>query len=233
MSQSRDISTYRADGWCESRIARRMPQHRFSFLSGISSSITDQLRLKSIEKEYIGRRLDALRAPPNLRGCDSAHFSCTPNAWLDRLVQCANAPLITVLACDTCRPFSYLRFEYSLPVICRLPRQVVSSFDTIRIYSFPPQIPIVLTSTASLLCSRQVFRTVAPPSSPNNYLVSPIDLWLRNTSSFANPSQSRNDMDRVLQEYLGVMYVKLPGFYEASFGGVAGLERASEMFFDN
>jgi len=55
--------------------------------------------------------------------------------------------------------------------------------------------------------------------------------WLRNTSSFANSSEHRKCVDDVLKEELGLMYVGIPGFYEAFFGDVASLELAANAVF--
>ncbi|KAJ0368471.1 hypothetical protein COL26b_010890 [Colletotrichum chrysophilum] len=55
--------------------------------------------------------------------------------------------------------------------------------------------------------------------------------WLHNTSSFANSSEHRRYVDSILKEELGTMYVGLPGFRDAYFGGVVGLEAASKEFF--
>ncbi|KAH7009376.1 uncharacterized protein B0I36DRAFT_378583 [Microdochium trichocladiopsis] len=54
---------------------------------------------------------------------------------------------------------------------------------------------------------------------------------LHNTSSFANSSEYRKDVDRVLRDELGVMYVGLPRFHETFFGRVADLTTASEAVF--
>jgi len=55
--------------------------------------------------------------------------------------------------------------------------------------------------------------------------------WLHNTSSFANSSESRQGVDKVLKLELGPLYVGLPRFRETYFGGVAGLETAAEAVF--
>ncbi|KAF6802168.1 serine threonine-protein kinase sgk2 [Colletotrichum sojae] len=55
--------------------------------------------------------------------------------------------------------------------------------------------------------------------------------WLHNTSSFANSSEHRRYVEGILKEELGTMYVGLPGFRDAYFGGVVGLEAASKQFF--
>ncbi|PTB60681.1 hypothetical protein M431DRAFT_489455 [Trichoderma harzianum CBS 226.95] len=54
----------------------------------------------------------------------------------------------------------------------------------------------------------------------------------RNTSSFANSSEYRINVDGVPREELDAMYVDLPRFHEFFFGDVAGLEAASEAIFD-
>ncbi|KAF2181547.1 hypothetical protein K469DRAFT_589408, partial [Zopfia rhizophila CBS 207.26] len=56
--------------------------------------------------------------------------------------------------------------------------------------------------------------------------------WLRNTSGFANSTEHRKDVDDVLKEELGLMYVGIPGFFEAFFGEVAGLESAAQAMFE-
>jgi hypothetical protein len=55
--------------------------------------------------------------------------------------------------------------------------------------------------------------------------------WLHSTSSFANSSEYRQDVDRVLKLELGPLYVGLRRFRETFFGGVANLEIASEAIF--
>ncbi|KAJ2906934.1 hypothetical protein MKZ38_009797 [Zalerion maritima] len=55
--------------------------------------------------------------------------------------------------------------------------------------------------------------------------------WLRNTNSFANSSEYRRDVDKVLKEELGSMFVGIPGFHERFFGGVAELDTVSELVF--
>lgn len=54
---------------------------------------------------------------------------------------------------------------------------------------------------------------------------------LRNTSNFVNTSEHRKHVDNVLKEELGSLYVGVPGFYEAFFGGIVGLEAVAEAAF--
>ena len=53
----------------------------------------------------------------------------------------------------------------------------------------------------------------------------------RNTSSFVNTSEHRKYVDDVLKEELGSLYVGVPDFYEAFFGGIAGLDAVAEAVF--
>ncbi|KAH8655712.1 hypothetical protein BX600DRAFT_552924 [Xylariales sp. PMI_506] len=56
----------------------------------------------------------------------------------------------------------------------------------------------------------------------------PATPWKYNTSGFANSSEYRQDVDKILREEPGPLYVGIHNFYEALFGGVVGLEPASE-----
>ncbi|KAL2005522.1 hypothetical protein VTN00DRAFT_2733 [Thermoascus crustaceus] len=53
----------------------------------------------------------------------------------------------------------------------------------------------------------------------------------RNTSSLYNSSEFRRYTNNVLREELGSIYVGIPGFYDAFFGGVEGLEAAGAAVF--
>lgn len=79
----------------------------------------------------------------------------------------------------------------------------------------------------------QVYKAVTESTPPPQAIASSVQQtpWLRNTSGFANSSEYRKDVDRVLRDELGAMYVGLPRFREAFFGRVAGLETASEAVF--
>lgn len=55
--------------------------------------------------------------------------------------------------------------------------------------------------------------------------------WLHKTSSFANSSEYRQDVDRVLKTELGPLYVGLPHFHSTFFGHVSGLLSASDAVF--
>ncbi|KAF1970865.1 hypothetical protein BU23DRAFT_510832 [Bimuria novae-zelandiae CBS 107.79] len=56
--------------------------------------------------------------------------------------------------------------------------------------------------------------------------------WLHNTGSFANSTEHRKYVDGVLKEELGQLYVGVPGFFDAYFGSVPGLESVAQAVFD-
>ncbi|KAG6989143.1 hypothetical protein FocnCong_v020893 [Fusarium oxysporum f. sp. conglutinans] len=74
---------------------------------------------------------------------------------------------------------------------------------------------------------------VAEPTPPPRPIASSLQQipWLRNTSSFANSSEHRKYVEDVLKEELESMYVGVRHFHDAHFGGVAGLDAASQAFF--
>lgn len=78
----------------------------------------------------------------------------------------------------------------------------------------------------------QVYNIVnksTPPPLPISHLQqTPLN---QNTSSFINTSECRKNVDSVLSEELGPMYVGLDNFYEIYFGDVADLETASVAVF--
>ncbi|KAJ2904886.1 hypothetical protein MKZ38_006927 [Zalerion maritima] len=71
--------------------------------------------------------------------------------------------------------------------------------------------------------------TPPPPRSVRSLQQTP---RLRNTSSFVNSSEHRKYVYNFLKEELGPMYVGVPGFYEAYFGNIAGLEPAAVGVFE-
>jgi hypothetical protein len=103
-------------------------------------------------------------------------------------------------------------------------------FDIERI---GPLLQAVLSNEPDDLIWDKVYATVTestpPPCPISSIQQTP---WQRNTSSFANSSEHRKYGDDVLKEELGPMYVAVPGFFEAFFGKVAGLEPAAKAVFE-
>lgn len=79
----------------------------------------------------------------------------------------------------------------------------------------------------------QVYNVVTESTPPPRPIVSSLQQtpWLRNTSSFANSSEYRKNVDGVLKEELGSLYTGLPGFHKTFFESVASLPLASDVIF--
>ncbi|OAX84081.1 hypothetical protein ACJ72_01560 [Emergomyces africanus] len=69
-----------------------------------------------------------------------------------------------------------------------------------------------------------VLRLTPPPSAPF-VRQTPITY---NMSSLVNSSEYRKDVDNVLKEDIGPMFIDIPGFYEAFFGEVTDLEHIAD-----
>jgi uncharacterized coiled-coil protein SlyX len=67
-----------------------------------------------------------------------------------------------------------------------------------------------------------------PPRPTSSFLQTP---WLRSTGSFANSTEHRKYVDNVLKKELGPMYVRIPGYFKASFEEVANLQPAAQAVF--
>ncbi|PYI24528.1 hypothetical protein BO99DRAFT_418643 [Aspergillus violaceofuscus CBS 115571] len=103
--------------------------------------------------------------------------------------------------------------------------------DDFYLDQIKPLLEAALTDTApdDTLIWQLVYRAVlesTPPSRPTASSLSQTP-WRCNTSAFANSSEYRQDVDRVLKAELGVLYVGLAGFSERFFGSIAGLEAAA------
>lgn len=56
--------------------------------------------------------------------------------------------------------------------------------------------------------------------------------YLHTTSSLVNSSERRKHVDRVLKEELDSIYIGVPGFFEAYFGGIDGLDNICATVFE-
>ncbi|KAH7031009.1 LOW QUALITY PROTEIN: uncharacterized protein B0I36DRAFT_322999, partial [Microdochium trichocladiopsis] len=79
----------------------------------------------------------------------------------------------------------------------------------------------------------EVSQVVAESTPPPRLIASSLQQtpWLHNTSGFANSSEYRRDVDRVLKQELGPLYVGLRRLPEVFFGRVPGLDAASQVVF--
>ncbi|KAH8748986.1 hypothetical protein F5883DRAFT_508959 [Diaporthe sp. PMI_573] len=200
--------------------------------------MADQTRSEIIRGNPIGNVLDSFKASFK-SVCEDRGISCTPDA----LGQLGQKDLQNI-ALDLLSALQGLRASRLLPArgsgnnllsdLLRLVSAVNSDdfdFDFDRI---KPLLNAALAdSPDDALIWDQVYRAVTESTPPPRPIASSLQQtpWIRNTSSFANSSEYRKDIDRVLREELGAMYVDLPRFCKTFFSGVAGLEAASEAVF--
>lgn len=78
------------------------------------------------------------------------------------------------------------------------------------------------------LVTAAAFETTPPRTIASSLQQTP---WKHNTGSFANSSEYRQYVDRVLKWELGPLRVDLPGFHDAFFGGIPGLSQAADTVF--
>lgn len=98
-------------------------------------------------------------------------------------------------------------------------------FDCERLF---PLLGAVLNKESDDALWAKVYAVAAestPPPRPLPFLGQ--TPYLHTTSSFVNSSEHRKHVDTVLKEELGSIYVGIPDFYDAYFGNVDGLEKAS------
>ncbi|KAK0704195.1 hypothetical protein B0T21DRAFT_397094 [Apiosordaria backusii] len=198
--------------------------------------MTDQLQSKIIDENPIGNGLDAFRASFNSI-CKGALISCTPDA-LEQLGQedLQNLTMDLIVALQSLRASRLLRSSGRgrnlFSDLLRLLNSAVNfgDFDLDRI---KPLLRSAIIGDNDALIWKEVYNTVTESTPPPQPIASSLQQtpWLHNTASFANSSEYRKDVDRVLRDELGVMYVGLPRFHETFFGQVADLQTASEAVF--
>ncbi|KAH7016041.1 uncharacterized protein B0I36DRAFT_425519 [Microdochium trichocladiopsis] len=198
--------------------------------------MADQARSQIIKENPIGKGLDAFRASFSLI-CEGASVPCTPDSLgrLDR-EELQNLTLDLLLALQSLRISRLLRSSGSgknlLSDLSRLNSAVNS--DDFDLNSIKPLLNAALTDDPDdAVIWNEVYHAVTESTPPPRPTASSLHQtpWLHNTSSFANSSEGRKDVDRVLKLELGPLYVGLPRFCETYFGRVAGLETAAAAVF--
>ncbi|KAH7016319.1 uncharacterized protein B0I36DRAFT_254039 [Microdochium trichocladiopsis] len=191
--------------------------------------MADLARSQIIKENPIGKGLDAFRASFSLI-CEGASVPCTPDS-LGRLDREGKNDSTASL-----RISRLLRSSGSgknlLSDLSRLNSAVNS--DDFDLNSIKPLLNAALTDDPDdAVIWNEVYHAVTESTPPPRPTASSLHQtpWLHNTSSFANSSEGRKDVDRVLKLELGPLYVGLPRFYETYFGRVAGLETAAEAVF--
>ncbi|QLI74381.1 uncharacterized protein G6M90_00g113480 [Metarhizium brunneum] len=102
-------------------------------------------------------------------------------------------------------------------------------FDHIK-----PLLKVALAdSLDDTLIWNHVYDIVTETTPPPRAIASSIQQtpWSQNTSSFVNSSELRQDVDRVLKQELGPLYVGVPNFCDTFFKGVPDLGTIAETVF--
>ncbi|KAK0631042.1 hypothetical protein B0T17DRAFT_491021 [Bombardia bombarda] len=197
--------------------------------------MADQLRSKIIKDNPIGKGLDAFRAL-FISICEGANISGTLDA-LEQLGQegkkdgtawfcCASLTIILPAA-------RLLRSNSGRALFSELSRlNTAITFDDFDLDRIKPLLKSAITGDPDDVWG-QVYKAVTESTPPPRAIASSVQQtpWLYNTSGFANSSEYRKDVDRVLRDELGAIYVGLPRFHEAFFGRIAGLKIISEAVF--
>lgn len=91
------------------------------------------------------------------------------------------------------------------------------------------------TESNDALIWDQVYDLVGETTTPPQTIASSLLIqtpWIHNTGSFANSSEYRQHVDKILKMELGPLYVGLGRFYEIFFERVDGLRIAAEAVFE-
>ncbi|KAI0412132.1 hypothetical protein F5X98DRAFT_355725 [Xylaria grammica] len=104
--------------------------------------------------------------------------------------------------------------------------------NTVHPDRIKPLLHAVLARQPDTEIWEQVYHAVTESTPPRKAISSILHTsWRLPTGGTINSSEKRDRMDRLLSEELGVMYIDVPNFYEAFFGGIPELEAASEDIF--
>ena len=105
--------------------------------------------------------------------------------------------------------------------------------DSVDVERILPLLQAVLRRAPDEVIWDKVYAAVTestpPPRPASSIQQTP---WLRSTGSFANSTEHRKYVDDVLKEELGQMHVGVPGFFDAFFGGVAGLGTVAQAVLE-
>ncbi|KAM0265356.1 hypothetical protein ACHAQJ_000197 [Trichoderma viride] len=212
----------------------------------------DEAKLRIIEDNPIGNRLDAFRAQfASL--CDSQGIVCSPDA-LDQLEQDhrQDVALDLLVALQGLRALRLLRSDsgdkYLVHDVSRLNTAILS--EDVDLNRIKPLLKALLNddNLDDVTFWRQVYKAFAeatPPRPPRWSSAAslpaaiatattsvPDTPWVRNTSSILNSSEVRREVDPVLKKELGSPRVGIRKFRESFFACVPGLETTAAAVFN-
>ncbi|KAJ8130733.1 hypothetical protein O1611_g2895 [Lasiodiplodia mahajangana] len=189
--------------------------------------MTDQIWLDIIRDNPIGTGLDPFRSVFNSRCKAKGVVASSPNA-LDQLDQkdiksLASNLLITLCIIPTTEllPSGSSRSTLQDNLLTLYSAVFSENFDYDRAR---PLLVAVITNKPDEEIWNRVYDAIAQS-------IHLKETPSYNTGSIVNSSESREDMDDILEESLGPMYVDLPRFNEAFFGSIPELEIASQTIF--
>ncbi|KAI0161090.1 hypothetical protein GGR52DRAFT_562862 [Hypoxylon sp. FL1284] len=197
--------------------------------------MADQHLSEAISKNPIGNGLDSFLASFSSL-CESKSICCTGEA-LRQLSEEDIQDLISWLlsALQTLPVARLLPSRMHGPLrddILRLDLSLNSddfNFDRIK-----PLLEQVIAKKPDEEIWAQVYHAITESTPPCRTVATRLQQTpsSRDMGSLVNSSERRNDTDLVVKEDLGPMYVGIPHLYETFFGGIPGLESASQIIFE-
>ncbi|KAJ8114069.1 hypothetical protein ONZ43_g4995 [Nemania bipapillata] len=188
----------------------------------------DQHQLDIIQAHPLGAHLDAVHASlyeiaPTPADINSVGREALWNPGLSLLLSLENHAASRLLLSQT--GHGHLNND-----IFKLISAVAS--NPVHSDRIKPLLHVILNHRPDAEIWEQVYHAVAESTTPRKPISSILQTpWHLTTSSVVNSSEKRNHMDKLLSDELGVMYVDVPNFYEAFWGGIPQLETASEDIF--
>ncbi|OAA34974.1 serine/threonine-protein kinase Sgk2 [Metarhizium rileyi] len=192
----------------------------------------DQNLSKIVAKHPIGNGLKAFRESFSTVCDDFDSLDTTERPNQEELQNCTLILLSTLQIHPAARLLRSDSGRSLFSEISRLNTLITSddyNFDLIR-----PFIKLCLANSPDdaliwdQLCGAVAETTPPPRPIPSSLQQTP---WSQNTRSFVNSSEFRQDVDRILKQELGPLYVGIPKFCDTFFGVVPHLEVVSETVF--
>ncbi|KAI1418834.1 hypothetical protein F5Y12DRAFT_721593 [Xylaria sp. FL1777] len=188
----------------------------------------DPDRLATIQAHPLGTHLDAARvlfnqiarAPDDL---DTASNEDLQSSGLALFSAFLNHPASRRLPSQSGRDNLLQDISKLIPALAS---------NTVHPGRIKPLLRAVLAHQPDVEIWEQVYHAVTESTPPRKAISSFLHTpWRLTTSSVVNSSEKRDQMDKLLSHELGVMYVDVPNFHEAFWGGIPELETASEGIF--
>ncbi|KAI0912631.1 hypothetical protein F4823DRAFT_580547 [Ustulina deusta] len=188
----------------------------------------DPDQVATIQAHPLGAHLDAARASFNKiaggpNSLDTVSHQDLQNTGLALFSAFLNHPASRRLPSQTSHDNLLQDISKLIPALAS---------NTVHPDRIKPLLHAVLAHKPDTKIWEQVYHAVTESTPPRKAISSFLQTpWRLTTSSIVNSSEKRDQIDKLLSEELGVMYVDVPNFYEAFFGSIPELETASEDIF--